>query len=199
MKTHLFLDSSLYLQFGLLDENFKWIDHILIETTKSSNILHSELNRMMEKNRVSFDDIDTVFSVSGPGSYTGIRLVEGISQILTWQGKEVLSIYHFEIPKIVGFSSGVWMSEAFKGEAFLYQWNMNKEKKELLPKTLLSDFDEENLFSHRTDFGSFPTTSTSAMVFENPSKIFSYMLNNKTVREPYYYRELESEFKVTQA
>lgn len=197
MNYHLFLDSSLYLQFGLLNENFEWVDHLLIETTKSSNILHSELNRMLEKNRVSFDDIDTVFSVSGPGSYTGIRLVEGISQILTWQGKSVLSIYHFEIPKLVGFESGHWISEAFKGEAFIYSWNSKDDKKELVNKKQLPDFFEDELFSHRTDFAGLDTVSTSALVFENAKKIFSYMKTENLKREPYYYRELESEFKVS--
>lgn len=198
MKTYLYLDSSLYLQFGLLNENFEWIDHVLIETTKSSNILHSELNRMMEKARMTFDDIDSVFCISGPGSYTGIRLVEGLSQILEWQGKNIFSLYHFEIPKMVGFQDGIWVSEAFKGEAFLYRWNEAGENKDLVKKSELENYIDTEMFSHRTNFEDFDTISTSALVFEKSKVIFPVMLGQKLKREPYYYRALESEFRVSQ-
>ncbi|PIP93130.1 MAG: hypothetical protein COW00_04290 [Bdellovibrio sp. CG12_big_fil_rev_8_21_14_0_65_39_13] len=198
MTKYLFLDSSLYLQFGLLDENFKWIDHVLIETTKSSNILHSELNRMLEKNRMSMDDIEAIFSISGPGSYTGVRLVEGVTQILDWQGKTIYSIHHFELPYLVGVERGSWISEAFKGEVFEYSWNGDSNKHRLLSKNQLDTIFEENLFSHRSDFLDLPTMSTSAMVFENAELIFSAMKKLEMKREPFYYRELETEFKVTQ-
>lgn len=198
MKKYLFLDSSLYLQFGLLDEEFKWIDHILIETTKSSNILHSELHRMLEKNRTSINEVEAIFSIAGPGSYTGVRLVEGVTQILGWQGKTIYSIHHFEIPYLVGIDKGSWISEAFKGEVFEYSWDGDEKQHRLISKDELDLLDDYDLYSHRADFLDLPTRSTSAMVFENAELIFSAMKSLEMKREPFYYRELETEFKVTQ-
>jgi tRNA threonylcarbamoyladenosine biosynthesis protein TsaB len=192
----LFIDSSDYLQMGLLDDNYQWLEHFILETKKGSQHLHPELNRILTKNDCSLENIDCLFYVAGPGSYTGIRLVEGLAQFLAWQKKTVYSLYGFEVPRLLGHAEGQWVSEAFKGELFIHSWGKFGEREELVAKDSFDDLPAGPLFSHRDEIAGHPAVSTAKLIFEQPKPLFSLVHARATREGPYYYRELEDEFRV---
>ena len=107
------------------------------------------MHRLLEANSLSLNEIDEVFLINGPGSYTGIRISEGVGQVLELADKKIYSFHHFIVPQTLGIEKGHWVSNAFKGEYFIYSWESANSKKELVLK---DDCDlsklEGGLYSH---------------------------------------------------
>ncbi|RLA64681.1 MAG: hypothetical protein DRQ88_07220 [Epsilonproteobacteria bacterium] len=195
--SYLYIDSSKYLVLGLLDSDFKWIDFNEVKDVKTSAHIHKDIYEMLEKHNLELDKLSGIFVVSGPGSYTGVRVSEGLAQVLEWQKIPIYSFNHFQIPEFLDESSWAFVSKAFKGEFFTYE----KNGKTSLNK--LEDFDNiidglaDKIYTHFPE--DLPTSLnhfTSIVVKDNPEVIFSKVLEKNLRSRPFYYRPLEKEFKV---
>jgi tRNA threonylcarbamoyladenosine biosynthesis protein TsaB len=196
----LFVDTSELLIIGLLDEQFNWLEYQELKDKKSSAVIHALIYEMLGKYDLKLKDVKSYFQVAGPGSYTGMRVSEGISQVLDWQEMDVYSFYHFEVPKILGESEGAWISSAFKGEAFIYSWNGSEVEKELIQQDSLTDRLVKLALPVFTHFeGNFDLDSklTSMMIKDNSAELFTKIVEQNLKRSPFYYRTLEKEFKVS--
>ena len=194
----LFLDTSSYLQFGLISKELEWIDFREIQNKKGSSILHGELHRFFEDNHIKGRDIKKIILGNGPGSYTGIRLGEGISQIFEWQGTQINSFYGFEIPCFSGIEAGSWCARAFKDEVFIYEWN-DEQSRSLFLKT--KDFKsyappQGDLYHTHGSFLDKELKSTTELLRKSPKKIFHRVLEQAKHLPPCYFRPLEKEFKI---
>lgn len=199
---YLFFDSSEFLCLGLLTEDFQWVDYKKLTTKKNSEIFHGSLFEMLNKNKLEITDVAGVFQVAGPGSYTGMRLSEGMCQVLEWHKVPIFSFTHFRIPEILGIEKGAWISEAFKNELFIYFWDQGKTGVKLVKK---ADRDESELlamvakdhgvvYTHY-DLGQYDCLFTGELIKEHAPQIFSYIFKNEMREPPYYYRALEDEFR----
>lgn len=197
----LFLDTTDHLVFGLFDDKYNWISHKELDDKKSSKIIHGLINEEFELKGKSLDELETLVQINGPGSYTGMRVSDGIAQVFEWSGAATYNLYHFDIPKIIGIEKFVWFSNAFKSEFFVYSYNCGAESRELLS---LEELDkrletESEIFTH------FPSDSfcyknlkyTGQLMKDNAPKILSFVINNKQSKELFYYRKLEDEFSVS--
>lgn len=204
MATSLYIDSSEHLVLGLLSEDGKWVDFLDTKERKGSGILHGLLHELLENNELSFKDLAQVYFTAGPGSYTGMRLGEGLCQVLEMDGVKINSFYHFEVPALLGEEKGVWISKAFKREIFVYQWDGQKSETGLIPEENLTkaveDWKQEGLsiYTHFSGIIDQELTSTSDMIQEQSDKLFSAVLKLDERKSPYYYRTDEKEFKVSQ-
>lgn len=73
------------LILGIYKEN-RLIDGIVKEAFKrQSETIFVELNALLDRNRITYDDIDRVIITDGPGSYTGIRIAMTIAKVLCTQ------------------------------------------------------------------------------------------------------------------
>lgn len=195
MAYSLFVDSSDNLTLGLLDDNLDWLEFKRFPNKKSSGVFHGLVEELLSSHGKTLFDLDRVFYGAGPGSYTGIRLVEGFCQILRWRNIKTNSFYFFELAKIVGTPKGVWISEAYKGEFFLYFWDGDKSETKLVKKDEINDHIAEGdfLISQGTIEG-IETESVVDLIRENSKLIFSDIKNADEVKEPFYYRTIENEF-----
>lgn len=57
-----------------LNFNGKIFDHIFLNDKRVAETISLELNAIMNQNNGSIKDIDSVIVISGPGSYTGLRV-----------------------------------------------------------------------------------------------------------------------------
>lgn len=186
---YLFIDTSNLLTVGLLDSDFKWIEYQYIETKKSSTVIHKIIHEQLSKNNLDLSQIVTVFACFGPGSYTGLRVTKGITDIFKFENIQITSFYHFEVPLVLGVESGVFVSQAFKGEFFHYIWNLEENSMKLLPEIETSF---SSVWSHE-DIDIEGVRNTQKMIYQNSEKIFRNLPNNLD-KDIFYYRSLEDEF-----
>lgn len=199
----LYIDSSHFLTLGILDQNFEWIDYREYREKKTSSILHVELLDLLERNQLSIDLVTQIIEAAGPGSYTGMRVAEGLCQILEWQERVCRSFYHFEIPCMSGVECGVWVAKAFKGEIFCHTYNGDQSEHSFIKE---SDFpskrkswEEEGrvVFGHYRDDIEELDQVTSCLIYESPQKLLKAIWDRGERKGPYYFRPLEQEFKVS--
>jgi tRNA threonylcarbamoyladenosine biosynthesis protein TsaB len=192
---YLFLDTSSYLNCGILDSSFNWLDYISTDISKSSGHVHGVMDKLLGEHSLSWETLDGLIVSSGPGSYTGMRVSEGIAQILEIDNLPVYSFYHFEIISDLGMS-GYWISEAFKGEFFFYDTQSETARLLNLEQLILELEKCENIFALDRQVRGVDYTfqSTLDLLKENPSKVFSKITSSSRRQTPYYYRPEDVEF-----
>jgi len=192
---YLFIDSTLGLEIGLLDSQFRWVEFLTFDSKKPSEIIHLEIHQLIIKHQLSLKSLEC-FTTSGPGSYTGMRTSEGLVQVLALSGMKIYSFYHFEVPKLTGIKEGFWATNAFKGQVFVYTWNGEKEEKLLINKENFQIQNEQMGFTLDTNEGDFiRLKSSKELIKNNPSQIFSHIHSIKLRVPPYYFRTLDEEFR----
>ncbi len=193
----LYVDSTSGLVIGLLDANFKWVSYNDTNEKKPSEVIHVEIYNLIKKYNLDLKDMNFFFS-AGPGSYTGMRLGEGIAQVLAWEDRNVFSFLHFEVPKFVGIKKGFWATNAFKGQVFSYNWNIDTDKseKELINSADFKIIDPEMGYTLAADSKDFSHLKNTKDLIKNSSElIFSHVYKEKMREAPYYFRTLDEEFK----
>ena len=117
---YLFLDTTSKLKIGLLSKELKWIELLNIEEKKPSEVIHGHLFHLLKKNNLDLKQCLKIITCAGPGSYTGMRLSEGIVQVLELAGLETCTFFHFNMPRHQGLQKFIWIATAFKGEFFFH-------------------------------------------------------------------------------
>lgn len=175
----LFLDTTAGLTVGLLDDSFAWVAYEASNEKRPSEHIHEKIFFMLSKFNLQLNQL-RVITIAGPGSYTGMRLSEGFSDVVNWSGVKILSFYHFEVPLLTGVPAGRWMTNAFKNQVFSYQWDANGNFTELL--------------SECVDANAFTIEMTRELIYAHPILIFSKVVQLNEKKESYYFRTLEEEF-----
>lgn len=192
---YLFIDTTKDVTVGLLNNNFEWIEYEHFEGARGSALIHKCIYDQLEKQNKKINDIKGLIQIAGPGSYTGMRVSEGVSQIFNWQGFDTYSFYHYEVPKLLGHEKGTWFANAFKGEYFLYRWNNEEESKTLVKKDEFDIYSVDKLFtSFLFDDLEKNISLTSKLIYDKGQKLFEKVVGEKIQRPLYYYRTLEQEY-----
>lgn len=192
---YLFIDTTKAITLGLLDEQFCWKNYQFFENAKSSALIHKYINEQLEVENSSIERLKGLIQVAGPGSYTGMRVSEGISQIFSWQDFETYSFYHYEVPQLLGEEKGIWFSNAFKGEYFLYEWDKKINSSSLIKK---DEFDWDKEVSYYSGFeledGQKNILLTSTMIKDKANILFKGIVEQNIKKPLYYYRTIEEEY-----
>ena len=209
---YLYLDTTDHLAMGLLADNFAWMDFIELGDKKNAGRLHSCIYTLCAKHQLDAKTLAGIFVMAGPGSYTGMRLSEGLAQVMEWQGIPKFSMYHFDIPLFLYETHGIFMSNAYKGEYFFHVWNGMHVQQVLKTVEEIPAF----VANHRIDNRIFVSSrhliadcswavrliqegisfsSTTEMLREKGQQIFRMLCNNKIQKEIFYYRHLDDEFR----
>lgn len=201
---YLYMDTSDHLVVGLLNESFGWVDFLELEGAKNSGRIHAAIFDMLQKAGLEAKSLKAIFQNAGPGSYTGMRVSEGISQIFEWEGIPVYSFFHFEVPSFLGIESGKWLAKAFKGEFFILTWDKEKEERVLIDLVASKEvLKGQKVYCHfrkslEKDFAEELSTfiETGELIKTQGAKIFSLVLSKARRLSPYYFRTIDQEFKV---
>lgn len=189
---YLYLDTTNGLTIGLLNEKFEWIVFESSDEKKPSEVIHKKIDEISKQFNVDMTQ-STLITIAGPGSYTGMRLSEGLANILKICGTKVVSLLHFEIPLLTGVQSGVWITNAFKNQFFVYEWNGNENRNFLIDANDMN-FSKE-IFSNM-QLPLFKNIQfTTELIKENPQPIFNFAVNRGQFLGAYYFRTLDEEFK----
>ena len=201
----LYLDTTGNLCAGILaDDSASWLAWEMVAAQKTSAVIYPLLHRLLAAQHLKLADLKTFYYVAGPGSYTGMRLAEGLAQIVRWK-IPVRSFYHFAVPQALGQEQGLWLCSAFKQEYFVYQWQGEQSFTQLYKTDQLNEVmtkavqDGRKIFTHFASLlpalGHWQTSllETSLLIYQNPSCLPP--LASATARGPYYFRGLEQEFR----
>lgn len=192
---YLFIDTTKDITVGILDDEYQWLEYEFFEGARGSALIHKCIYDQLENQNKSVKDIDGVIQIAGPGSYTGMRVSEGLSQVFNWQKFKTYSFYHYEVPELLGIKEGTWFANAFKGEYFLYRWANGNQTKELIKKDEFDINAVEDLYSsYLFDGLEKDIELTSAVIYQNSKKLFSKIIENDIKRPLYYYRTLDEEY-----
>ena len=196
----LYIDTSYYLSIALFSKDYSLVNIKKLKESKSSKVLHFEIQKLLQAENLSLKtDIENLVISSGPGSYTGIRLAEGIAQLLEMIGVKVFSFYHFDL--LEKSQKLAWISKAYKGEYFLY--NADLAEMSLIQKDDLLEVTQEynKIYTHFLDSFDLDLQrdieSTFDMFIDHSVTVLPQIINQKTRKTPFYYRKLEDEFKVS--
>jgi tRNA threonylcarbamoyladenosine biosynthesis protein TsaB len=127
----LFIDSTSGLVIGILGPDYSWVEYMCLDEKKPSEIIHHQIYSLLNKHELNLPKMQC-FTSSGPGSYTGMRLGEGIAQVFELSKIPIYSFYHFDVPRMSGVEKGFWITNAFKGQVFLYNWEGENAEKLLI-------------------------------------------------------------------
>ncbi|MBT3235147.1 MAG: hypothetical protein HN353_04290 [Bdellovibrionales bacterium] len=205
----LFLDTTDGLTVGILTDDFQWLDHENIRQGRCANKIHPLINRMLDNQGITIREVKGVFYLAGPGSYTGMRVGEGIAAIARWQNISVHSFYHFEVPLIaLGVERGAWLGFAYKQEYFLYQWVGSNASSSLVTPEQLQGWLIENsdcpIYINSGDPRLIDLLSNCAVepqltqdiIHQQSQKLFTQVEKLERECPLHYYRPLEQEFKL---
>jgi tRNA threonylcarbamoyladenosine biosynthesis protein TsaB len=187
---YLFLDTTNGLTIGLLSDKIEWLFYEKLSEKKPSEVIHSKINKILESHKISFKEI-TLITLAGPGSYTGMRLSEGIAHILKLCDVPVISFFHFEVPSMLGVKSGKWVTNAFKGQFFIYEWNGEVSNKKLVDSLDLN----AEIYSNSFFDSNLKIILTDDLIKDNAKEIFQKVISRNEFLPAYYFRTLDEEFK----
>ncbi len=199
----LFIDSSYDITLGLLDENLGWHDLRAFRGQRASATLQTETHRLMKDFHLEMKNLKGIVSIAGPGFYTGLRLSEGFADVTKFFSLPHNSFYSYEIPFWLGHKEGSWITKAYRGEYFIYEWSGEKSSIKLVTVKDLESLEIKNqVFIHSEtslDEKLKPFTinaiSTSDLLKDHPQKIFGRVMQGME-RESYYFRAPEDEFRM---
>ncbi|MAW07400.1 MAG: hypothetical protein CME61_03845 [Halobacteriovoraceae bacterium] len=199
VKKYIYIDTTQKLSLALIGEDFSILSHKNYEENKTANIIHTELNLLMEENKLNADSDISLIINNGPGSYTGVRVGEGIGKVFEMDGKKIFSFNEHEIfPLLV--KKGLWVSNAFKGEFFVCAWSdqealTNKLVDRETLTSMLENYDQiytNDLF----DLCEIKMISSKETLIKNASRVFQYIVSNELRLPPFYFRKIDQEFKI---
>lgn len=192
----LYLDTSHFLALGILSDNYEWLHFEKHEKLQHSGDIHLKIHQALQAVGCEALDLASVIICNGPGSYTGIRLGEGIAQLFELAKVPVYSFHHYQVPKILGFEQGEWVCHAFKREVFTYKWNGPTESSDLIAA---SDWkpSESKLFGHQPEgpWQDFELQFTTDLIQARAKELLGHVEQNKLRQDSYYFRPLDKEFK----
>ena len=187
----LFIDTTKFITIGLLDSEFKWLDYSRFDELKASAAVHFKIYEVLKRHDLQIEKLDQIIYMAGPGSYTGMRVSEGMADIFKMAKIPVYSFYHFQVPSMLNIECGVWKSDAFKNEVFLYRWSSENHSQKLIKK------EEDDYSDYYCSFNDIDTIgSTDLMIKDNSNTILKLVVEKKLKEKLYYYRSIDDEYKV---
>lgn len=190
--TSLFVDTTFGLTVGVLDDLKKWINLTIVDSNQGSSLIHKMIYDELKSAGLDIKALDNCYFISGPGSYTGMRVSGGIEQIFSWQGLKTNTFYHFQIPKILGHTKGIWHCSAFKNEIFAFEWTEKHESKHILSN---EDFAQALAKWKSLGYEIFDIEDVKKMIKTKSELLFSTIEKLGMKEEIFYFRPLDKEFQ----
>ena len=185
----LFLDTSYGITLGLLDRDYRWLEFEVLEGQKSSEIIHDKINIFLEKHQVDIQSID-IFVLSGPGSYTGLRVSQGIAQIFELNGAKVYSFDIFKVGIILSehIEAGMkWIFPAFKSE--LYIRDVTQDEGELIGESV--ELLDKYITHGSNKFDALSKLNSRQLIKDFAPRLFSEVKNRSLRDDIFYFRTLD--------
>jgi tRNA threonylcarbamoyladenosine biosynthesis protein TsaB len=196
-QVSLYIDTTQSLRLALLDEKYQVISYENTSEQKSASIIHQKVHDLFESRGLGLDQLRGILVNNGPGSYTGVRVGEGFAKIFEIDNVKINSFHEHEAIQVI-YPEGCWIGNAFKGELFLYSWDKEGVKEKGLFS--LDDAIEKissDVFTNDDLKIGFKINSSKEVIEKNINVLAKRFFEENIRKKPFYYRELEEEFKLS--
>lgn len=131
----LFLDTaSSHMIITILDDGKIQDQFIQENSTDLSKIFVYELNKMLEKNKIKIQDIDQIYCVTGPGSFTGIRVGVTVAKIIGYcLNKKIVPISELEVLASTNADTKYIVPLIDARRGYVYAGIYNQKLKKIMP------------------------------------------------------------------
>lgn len=197
-KRFLYIDTTHSLLIGLMDESYKFVEHVKILEGKSGSVVHDQINMLLSKYEIELSSLCAIFVNNGPGSYTGVRVGEGIAKIYELDGGKVISFHEHEAIQSLA-NSGIWVANAFKGEFFIHKWTDNSKSETRLVKQDFFESDSSlDIYTNDDLLFDFNNTvhNSKDFLLKKSEIIFAKMYREELRRDTFYFRKSDEEFVI---
>ncbi len=154
-------------------------------TEKISEQFHKALYDLIK----DMKDITFIFS-QGPGSYTGLRLIELFAFFLEKHQYKAYPFYYFEIPQFLN-KQGSFISYAYKQESFLYSWAQQEHHIHLIP---YEKKEYKDVFILPGEEDRYPEAISISL--DMIIQAFPFIQETSRQLKAFYYRKESYEFKI---
>lgn len=151
----LFIDTATSrLIVGIYKDNKElYLENVEAHNDLSSRVLPT-IKKICEEVNIKINDVDEIYVVNGPGSFTGIRVGVTIAKTLAWSlNKKIYTVSELQLQASCGKSKYIVpMIDARRG--YVYAGVYNKNLKSIIKdqyieldelKNLLNDYDENEI------------------------------------------------------
>lgn len=202
----LLIDTSSFNLLIYLVKDNKILNFCKLKNIKShSTIVLSKIEEILKDSSINVKDIDNIFVVNGPGSFTGLRIGVTIAKMLGFTlNKKVIPISSLELLATTSFNTDyiVPIIDARRGYVYsgIYDKNLNIYMNDQYIKleNLLSSLDKNKTYT----FVSYDNIDIPSLELpdENTIKIIEKHINDMTINvhliNPNYLKKTEAEEKL---
>lgn len=197
MKT-LLVDTSFGFKAAYEDTEKEILELISVDTTKLSEVFHTEIDQLILKYNSSWKNLDNYIYNLGPGSYTGLKIGSSLASSLKTTSTKTFGYHEYKLPYLLGYSEGIWIDKAFKKQIFVYEWNKEKSHHYLLD---INDFffkpNQRYFCKNDLVWDKVEILSTQDLFKNEGSKIIKRVLdesNENQDQDIFYYRTIDMEY-----
>lgn len=203
----LFIDTSSFNLLVYLLKDDKVINSCKLEKIKShSTIVLPEIKRRLNEANIKINDIDNIYVVNGPGSFTGLRIGVTIAKIIGYTlNKRVIPISSLELLATTAFDTDYIIPVIDARRGYVYAGVYDKNLNNILKDQYISLND---LFSKLDDDRTYTFVSYDDMLNienlikpnEDISKLINKHQNDSQINihnvNPNYLKRTEAEEKL---
>lgn len=195
----LFVDTALsYIRIALFRDD-KLIDFINEKCDKNmSSLFDVRVKQLFDRNNIALSDVDKIYTVTGPGSFTGIRVGMTFSKILAFSlNKMITPISELQVLASTNVDSGFIapIIDARRGYVYAGVYNSNMVPIVNDRYILLDDFLRKNINIKYVSYDHFEHISTITPMIDF-QKIIDY---NKHVKQIEHQVLTPNYLKLTEA
>lgn len=203
----LFIDTSSFNLLVYLLKDDKVINFCKLEKIKShSTLVLPEIKRRLNEANIKINDIDNIYVVNGPGSFTGLRIGVTIAKIIGYTlNKRVIPISSLELLATTAFNTDYIIPVIDARRGYVYAGVYDKNLNNILKDQYISLND---LFSKLDDDRTYTFVSYDDMLNienlikpnEDVSKLINKHQNDSQINihnvNPNYLKRTEAEEKL---
>ncbi len=156
---------------------------------RPSVVLFESIHQILDEYSLDIREIERFYFCKGPGSYTGLRISEGLEQYLRMNKINCSGFYSFEILNLFD-SNYCYLSNAFKNEYF-FAW----KDKDIKYKKIKKEFLEQEIGELEVISSNCLEKTYDKFINDKIVDFLNYLKNENKVKEVFYYRSLDEEYK----